>query len=533
MAGDGQRRGGGRGRVRGQGKEESRNLSRRVGLIVLDGWGLREAREGNAVALARTPVFDNLWEKYPHTTLDASGRAVGLSDGQMGNSEVGHLNLGAGRVVKQDILRIDESIEEGDFFENETLVGAAVHARERGTTLHLMGLVSDGGVHSSLTHLFALLELARRSGLTSVAFHAFTDGRDTSPTGGVGYLSAVQKAIDAQGVGVIATVVGRYYAMDRDKRWERTRIAYDALTRGRADIVTHNPIEALAKSYELEITDEFVKPIIVEGTPRVTDGDAVVFFNFRADRGRQLTRAFTDPAFDGFEREPLRDLHYVTMTRYDETFDLPIAFQPKKLEQVGADLWEREGFSTLRIAETEKYGHVTYFFNGGREAPYAREDRILVPSPKVATYDLLPQMSAQEVTDRLVETFATGGHDAFVLNFANPDMVGHTGVLEAAIRAVETVDACLGRIVEAFRTSAPEGALLILADHGNAETMIQPDGSPHTAHTTNPVPCLLVSDEFRGRLRSGGALCDAVPTLLGIQGIAKPAVMTGRDLRES
>ncbi|HEY7470771.1 MAG TPA: 2,3-bisphosphoglycerate-independent phosphoglycerate mutase [Gemmatimonadota bacterium] len=506
---------------------------RRVGLIVLDGWGLREAREGNAVALARTPVFDDLWEKYPRTSLDASGRAVGLSDGQMGNSEVGHLNLGAGRVVKQDILRIDESIEAGDFFENEALAGAAEHARERGSTLHLMGLVSDGGVHSSLKHLIALLELARRKGVAPVAVHAFTDGRDTSPTGGVGYLAEVEKAITAKGVGGIATVVGRYYAMDRDKRWDRTRIAYDALTRGRADVVTRNPVDALERSYEREITDEFVKPILVEGTPRVADGDAIVFFNFRADRGRQLTRAFTDPDFHGFEREPLRDLRYVTMTRYDETFDLPVAFQPKDLREVAADVWEREGLSTLRIAETEKYGHVTYFFNGGREAPYEREDRILVPSPKVATYDLQPQMSAPEVTDRLIETFQAGGHDVFVLNFANPDMVGHTGVLEAAIRAVETVDACLGRIVEAFRASAPDGALLVLADHGNAETMVQPDGSPHTAHTTNPVPCLLVSRDFRGRLRSGGALCDAVPTLLAIQEIAKPLVMTGRDLRES
>jgi 2,3-bisphosphoglycerate-independent phosphoglycerate mutase len=506
---------------------------RKVGLIVLDGWGLRDAREGNAVALARTPVFDDLREKYPFTTLNASGRAVGVSEGQMGNSEVGHLNLGAGRVVKQDILRIGESIEDGSFFTNPALVGAAAHARERGSTLHLLGLVSDGGVHSSLQHLLALLELADHEGVGSVAVHAFTDGRDTSPTGGVHYLEALERAIAARGAGSIATVIGRYYAMDRDRRWERTKIAWDALTGGRADVVTRDPIGALRKSYELEITDEFVKPIVVEGTPRVTDGDAVVFFNFRADRARQLTRAFTDPGFDGFERRLPRDLHYATMTRYDETFDLPAAFGPKELDQIAADVWEREGLSTLRIAETEKYAHVTYFFNGGREAPYAREDRILVPSPKVATYDLQPQMSAVEVTDRLVASFAEGGHDVFVLNFANPDMVGHSGVLEAAILAVETVDACLGRVVDAFRTVAPDGALLILADHGNAETMIEPDGSPHTAHTTNPVPCLLVSRDFRGPLRSGGALCDAIPTLLGIQEIEKPGVMTGRDLRES
>ena len=505
----------------------------RVGLIVLDGWGLRESREGNAVALARTPVFDELWDKYPHTTLDASGRAVGLSAGQMGNSEVGHLNLGAGRVVKQDILRIDEAIEDGSFFENPALLGAVSHARERGSTLHLMGLESDGGVHSSMNHLVSILELAHRQDVGPVAIHAFTDGRDTSPTGGVGYLKDLEQSIDEKGTGVLATVVGRYYAMDRDKRWDRTRIAYEALTHGRADTVTRNPVEALEKSYEREITDEFVKPIVVDGTPRVSDGDAIVFFNFRADRGRQLTRAFMDPAFDGFEREPPRDLHYVTMTRYDETFDVPVAFAPKDVREVAADVWEREGLTSLRIAETEKYGHVTYFFNGGREAPYAREDRILVPSPKVATYDLQPQMSAPEVTDRLVATFADGGHGAFVLNYANPDMVGHTGSLEAAIRAVETVDGCLGRLVEGFRASAPDGALLILADHGNAETMIAEDGSPHTAHTTNPVPCVFVSRDFRGRLRGGGALCDAVPTLLAFQGIAKPAVMTGRDLRES
>jgi len=483
--------------------------------------------------MARTPVFDDLWEKYPHTTLDASGRAVGLREGQMGNSEVGHLNLGAGRVVKQDILRIDDSIEEGSFFENEALVGAAEHAKRGTGTLHLMGLVSDGGVHSSLEHLFALLELARRRDVGSVAVHAFTDGRDTSPTGGVGYLEALRRAIAGAGVGVIATVIGRYYAMDRDRRWERTRIAYDALTRGQADMVAKDPVEALRRSYEREITDEFVKPIVVEGTPRLSDTDAVIFFNFRADRARQLTRAFTDPAFDGFDRPPLRDLWFTTMTRYDETFNLPVAFPPKDLREVAADIWEREGLSTLRIAETEKYAHVTYFFNGGRERPYEREDRVLVPSLKVATYDLQPEMSAREVTDRLIATFAEGGHDAFVLNYANPDMVGHTGNLEAAIRAVETIDECLGRTVRAFREAEPGGVLLILADHGNAERMVEDDGSPHTAHTTNPVPCLLVSRDDRGPLRQGGALCDVVPTLLALQGIEKPLVMTGRDLRES
>ncbi|HUF90526.1 MAG TPA: 2,3-bisphosphoglycerate-independent phosphoglycerate mutase [Gemmatimonadota bacterium] len=501
--------------------------------MVLDGWGLRESREGNAVAMARTPVFNDLWEKYPNTTLDTSGRAVGLRDGQMGNSEVGHLNLGAGRVVKQDILTIDDAIDDGSFFENDAMLGAAEHARRGGGTLHLLGLVSDGGVHAALEHLFALIELARRREVGAVAVHAFTDGRDTSPTGGARFLEALQATLAENGVGQIASVIGRYFAMDRDRRWDRTRIAYDALTRGRSDTVTRDPVEALRRSYEREVTDEFVKPIVVEGTPRVSDGDAVIFFNFRADRARQLTRAFTDPAFDGFEREPLRDLGFSTMTTYDETFDLPVAFPPKDLREMAADVWEREGLSSLRIAETEKYAHVTYFFNGGRERPYDREDRILVPSPKVATYDLQPEMSALEVTNRLIGTFEAGGHDAFVLNFANPDMVGHTGSLEAAIRAVETIDGCLGRVVQAFRAAEPDGALLVLADHGNAETMIQEDGSPHTAHTTNPVPCVLVSRDARGRLRGGGALCDAIPTLLAIQGIARPVVMTGRDLRES
>ncbi len=448
----------------------------------------------------------------------------------MGNSEVGHLNLGAGRVVKQDILRIDEAIEEGGFFENPAFLDAIGHVRETGGTLHLVGLVSDGGVHSHLRHLIALLELARCQAPPAVAIHAFTDGRDTSPTGGAGYLSEVRRASEEKEVGRIATVVGRYYAMDRDRRWDRTRVAWEALVEGRACASTGDAEEALRESYAREVTDEFVKPIVVEGTPRVADGDAVIFFNFRADRARQLTRAFTEPAFDGFEREPLSGLHFATMTQYDRTFDLPFAFAPRALTEVAGEVWERAGCSNLRIAETEKYAHVTYFFNGGREEPYEREERILVPSPKVATYDLQPEMSAPEVTDRLVEAIRSGRFDSFVLNYANPDMVGHTGVLQAAIRAVEAVDAGLGKVVEAFRETEPDGALLILADHGNAETMVEEDGSPHTAHTTNLVPCILVSSEERA-LREGGALCDAVPTLLALQGIDRPAVMNGRDLR--
>lgn len=505
---------------------------RRVGLIVLDGWGLRDARDGNAVALARTPVFDTLWEKYPHTALVASGQAVGLGEGQMGNSEVGHLNLGAGRVIKQNILRIDEAIESNAFFDLEPLVSAIEHVTRTGGVLHLLGVVSDGGVHSHQRHLVALLELARRKGSTRVAVHAFTDGRDTSPTSGLGFLEALRDVMRDPQTGELATIVGRYYAMDRDRRWDRTRVAYDALTSGQSGSSTRNPLEALRKSYDNDVTDEFVKPIIVKDTPRVQAGDAILFLNFRADRARQLTRAFTDPDFDSFERPWIESLYFGTMTEYDETFDLPVAFSTPTLDHVAGEVWEAAGCSNLRIAETEKYAHVTYFFNGGREEPYAREERVLVPSPKVATYDLQPEMSALEVRDRLLDAIRSQRFDVFVCNFANPDMVGHTGDLAAAIRAVETIDGCLGKVVDTFLDVEPDGALLVLADHGNAEMMVQEDGTPHTAHTTNLVPCLLVSKEFRDRLRDGGVLCDAVPTLLALQEISQPTEMTGRDLRE-
>ncbi len=525
-----------------------------VGLIVLDGWGLREEREGNAVALARTPVFDRLWGTYPRTALTAHGRAVGVREGQIGNSEIGHLNLGSGRVVKQDILRIDDAIRDASFFEIEPFVAACEHVRgARGAgaagasprVLHLMGLLSTGGVHADMVHVEALVELARRRGVERLAVHAFTDGRDMPPTSGLGLLERLGKTLDAAGVGVIATVVGRYWAMDRDKRWERTEIAYRALRErppaspGGASgepgapasaTVAADPVAAVRDAYDRGETDEFLKPIVVAGTPRVSSGDAVVFFNFRADRGRQLTRVFTRADFDGFPRELLSHLLWVTMTQYDRTFDVPVAFPPRELTDVAADVWEEAGVTTLRIAETEKYAHVTYFFNGGREEPYRGEDRILVPSPKVATYDLQPEMSAGEVTDRLVERIGSDLPGVIVLNYANADMVGHTGVLEAAIRAVETVDGCLGRAVEAFQSAAPEGALLVVADHGNAERMTEPDGSPHTAHTTNPVPCILVSP-WRGSLRDGGSLRDVAPTLLAFQGLDVPAAMTGRDLR--
>ncbi len=505
---------------------------RRVGLIVLDGWGLREARESNAVALARTPVFDTLWEKYPHIELAASGEAVGLGAGQMGNSEVGHLNLGAGRVITQDILRIDETIASNAFFDLEPFAKAIEHVSRTDGVLHLLGLVSDGGVHSHQRHLVALLELARRKGPVRVVVHAFTDGRDTSPTSGLGYLEALRDVMHEKDVGELATIVGRYYAMDRDRRWDRTRIAYDALTGGQSGSSTRNPLKAIKKSYDNHVTDEFIKPIIVQDTPRVQAGDAILFFNFRADRARQLTRAFTESGFDAFERDRIESVYFATMTEYDATFDLPSAFPTRTLDHVAGEVWEANDCSNLRIAETEKYAHVTYFFNGGREEPYSKEERILVPSPKVATYDLQPEMSAPEVRDRLLDAIRSQRFDVFVCNFANPDMVGHTGDLPAAIRAVETIDGCLGKVVDAFLDVEPDGALLVLADHGNAETMVQADGTPHTAHTTNPVPCLLVSRGFRGQLREGGALCDAVPTLLALQEISQPAEMTGRDLRE-
>jgi 2,3-bisphosphoglycerate-independent phosphoglycerate mutase len=418
----------------------------------------------------------------------------------MGNSEVGHLNLGAGRVIAQDILRIDEAIESNVFFDLEPFIEAIEHVTRTDGVLHLLGLVSDGGVHSHERHLVALLELVRRKGPARVAVHAFTDGRDNSPTSGFGHLEALRDVMHKKDVGQLATVIGRYYAMDRDRRWDRTRIAYDALTSGQSGSSTHNPLKAIKKSYDNHVTDEFIKPIIVQDTPRVRAGDAILFFNFRADRARQLTRAFTEPGFDGFERDRIESLYFATMTEYDETFDLPVAFPMRTLDHVAGEVWEANDCSNLRIAETEKYAHVTYFFNGGREKPYAKEERILVPSPKVATYDLQPEMSALEVRDRLLDAIRSQRFDVFVCNFANPDMVGHTGDLPAAIRAVETIDGCLGKVVDAFLDVEPDGALLVLADHGNAETMVQDDGTPHTAHTTNPVPCLLVSKGFRGQL---------------------------------
>jgi 2,3-bisphosphoglycerate-independent phosphoglycerate mutase len=520
------------------GNPEGRPPSRRpVLLVVLDGWGLRAEREANAVELAATPVYDRLRQTCPHTMLHASGRSVGLPEGQMGNSEVGHLTIGAGRVLLQDITRIDGAIASGEFYENPVLVEAfeKVRAgrRPRGgpCALHVMGLLSDGGVHSHMNHCFALLELARRLDFREVLLHAFTDGRDASPTGGAGYLRELQRSIERTGVGILATVLGRYWAMDRDRRWERTRVAYDALMR-REGRDTPDPVAALEEGYRRGETDEFVRPLFCNAKGGIEEGDGVIFFNFRADRARQLMRALVDPTFAHFPRVQaagggdllVRDM--VTMARYGHDLRSAVAFPREDVVGGFGETVARAGLRQLRVAETEKYAHVTYFFNGGLEEPLEREERLLIPSPKVATYDLKPEMSAPEVTDRLIEEIRRGRHDVFVLNYANPDMVGHTGSLEAAIAAVEAVDRELGRLLEAF-----PGTALVIADHGNAETMRQADGSPHTAHTTNPVPCILVGGEGGETLRDGGSLQDVAPTLLGILGLEAPAAMKGRDLR--
>jgi 2,3-bisphosphoglycerate-independent phosphoglycerate mutase len=504
-----------------------------VVLIVLDGFGVRAETADNAWALARTPHLDAWAETYPHTTLAASELRVGLPDGQMGNSEVGHLNLGAGRVVYMESTRITLAVRRGTLGENEALAGAMDAVRETGA-LHLMGLVSDGGVHSYQEHLEGLVRLARQRGLTRVFIHAFLDGRDTPPASGARYLERLQAFLREQGLGRIAVVSGRYYAMDRDRRWERVEKAWRAMVLGEG-LAADDPVPAVLRSYERGVTDEFVEPIVIHegGAPvaRLQDGDSAIFFNFRADRARQLTAALTQPAFDGFPRPAVPRLRFVCMTEYDAKFGLPVAFPPVPLTHIMADVLAAAALPNLRIAETEKYAHVTYFFNGGVEKPWPGEDRILIPSAKVATYDLKPEMSAFEVTGALLDQLATGRHRVVIGNLANPDMVGHTGVLPAAIRAVEVVDQCLGRIVE--DVLARRGAVVITADHGNCEQMRDPvTGQPHTAHTLSPVPLFLIHEGAAGPLREGGALEDVAPTLLGLLGLPKPAEMTGRDLRE-
>ncbi|MFB6183401.1 MAG: 2,3-bisphosphoglycerate-independent phosphoglycerate mutase [Haloarculaceae archaeon] len=499
-------------------------------LVILDGWGLNpDETARDAVAAADTPNFDRYRETAATTTLTTHGRRVGLPDGQMGNSEVGHLNIGAGRVVKQDSTRITDDIEDGTFFENETVLSALEYARDHDGRVHFLGLVSDGGVHSYQKHLHALIELAADRGVEAVT-HAFTDGRDTPPKSGVDYLADLQAHADEQGTGHVATVSGRYYAMDRDENWERTRRTYDAIVHGRAEYVATSAVEAVERSYERGDTDEFVEPTVIDGEPSLADGDGVVFCNFRSDRARQLTRMLADvgPEWD-FETTP-PDVRLVTMTEYDETFDLPVAYPPHQPEDVLGAVLSAADRTQLRIAETEKYAHVTYFFNGGREVEFPGEMRQIVPSPDVPTYDLQPEMSAPEVTDAAVELIEAEDPDVLVLNYANPDMVGHTGDYEAAIAACEAVDEQLGRLVETVRSAG--GHALVTADHGNADDMGTP-ADPHTAHTKNPVPlCYLAPDGTDGgrTARDGGALCDLAPTLLALLGLDQPAAMTGTSL---
>ena len=497
-------------------------------LMILDGFGIGPDY-GNAVRAAGKPNLDRLFAENPVTRIGASGMDVGLPDGQMGNSEVGHTNIGAGRIVYQELTRITKSIGDGDFFQNPAFLGAADKAAASGGALHLMGLLSDGGVHSHNTHLYALLKLAKQRGCKKVFVHAFLDGRDVPPSSGRDYVAGCVEKMKELGVGKIATVMGRYYAMDRDHRWERVEKAYAAMARGEG-AQCPDPVRAVEDSYRNGVTDEFVLPVVCDPDGTVRPGDSVIFFNFRPDRARQITRAFVDPEFDGFERPGgFLAPHFVCMTQYDLTLpNVEIAYRPQKLTNTFAEVVSKSGMAQLRIAETEKYAHVTFFFNGGVETVYPGEDRVLIPSPKVATYDLKPEMSAYEVTDALVGRILSGTYDVIILNFANCDMVGHTGIFEAAKAAVEAVDACVGRVTDAIAKMG--GIALITADHGNAERMLDEDGSPFTAHTTNPVPFCVVGHPCS--LREGGRLADIAPTMLGLLGLPQPPEMTGKSIIE-
>ena len=501
-------------------------------LMILDGFGLNPRHEANAAYIAKTPNIDKLYAEWPNTQGGASGLDVGLPDGQMGNSEVGHLNIGAGRIVYQELTRITKSIQDGDFFENPVLLGAIENCKKNDSALHLMGLVSDGGVHSHQTHLYGLLELAKRQGLEKVYVHCYLDGRDTPPNSGLGYVQELEEEMKKIGVGKIASVHGRYYAMDRDKRWEREEIAYKALVFGEGVEAT-GAVQGIQASYDKEVFDEFVLPFVVKenGQPVATikENDSVIFFNFRPDRARQLTRIFCDPEFDGFDRKwfPLK---WVCFTDYDATIpNKDVAFVKETYSNIFGEYISSLGLTQLRIAETEKYAHVTFFFNGGVEEPYPGEDRILVPSPKVATYDLQPEMSAYTVCEKMVEAIHSGKYDAIILNFANPDMVGHTGIIDAAVAAVDAVDTCVGRVIEAVLEE--NGQLFMCADHGNCEQMIDYEtGAPWTAHTTNPVPFVIVNADGCKGIREGGRLADIAPTLLAMMGLEQPKEMTGKSL---
>jgi 2,3-bisphosphoglycerate-independent phosphoglycerate mutase len=524
-------------------------------LIILDGWGYRAETNANAIALARKPTYDSLLRDYPNTLIHTSGKYVGLPEGQMGNSEVGHLNIGAGRIVHMDITRIDLMIENGDFFQHPVLLAAMKHARTGSRRLHLFGLVSDGGVHSQQTHLYALLKMAKQNDVDRVFVHAFMDGRDTLPTNGAGYLEQLQQKMREYNSGTIASVNGRYYAMDRDRRWERIAKAFNAMVNGDGEAGKYgDAVQGVKDSYNRGVTDEFIVPFVCvdnhhEPLATIRDEDACICFNFRADRVRQITRALTRnsglnekggrdlPGADDLDASIPRDraprnLHYVCMTRYDKNFSLPVVVPPESLNNILANVMAQTKLRNLRVAETEKYAHVTYFFNGGVEQPFPGEDRILVPSPKVATYDLKPEMSAGGIADAVVKAAEDGTFDVIIVNFANADMVGHSGKIEPTVKAVETVDACLGRIEPAVR--AHGGAMLITADHGNAELMIDPaTGGPHTAHTTNPVPFIVIAENSKQfTLKPNGSLRDISPTILGMLGLDEPKEMTGQDLRQ-
>lgn len=503
--------------------------NRPVALIILDGWGHAPPGPANAISLAHIPFYRSLEQKYPRVLVEASGEAVGLPAGIMGNSEVGHLTLGTGRVNYQDLSRINRAVADGSFFQNPVLGPAMVHAATIGASVHLMGLLSNGGVHSAIEHLHALVQLAHETGVGRLYIHCFMDGRDTSPTAGKGFLEDLEEFLAEESLGQVVTLAGRYYAMDRDKRWERVKLAYDVLVYGEGLRAT-TPLEAITRSYEQGVTDEFVLPTVVSNDPdsRIKDGDTVIFFNFRPDRTRELTRAFIEPNFNGFERSgPAPRVNFIGMTEYDANFNIPIAFPDVPPELPLAEILSRVGLTQLHIAETEKYAHVTFFFNGGHEEPYPGETQVLIPSPRdIATYDERPQMAAYDVAERFVELYESEAFDFVILNFANPDMVGHTGVLAAAIEALGHVDTCLASVLEALQ--ARNAHIFITGDHGNVESMMNSDGTPNTAHTTNPVPLLYL--EEGAALREGAGLSDIAPTILTLLGIPVPAVMTGVSL---
>lgn len=504
-------------------------------LVILDGWGISSRVEDNAIARANTPNYKSFLAEYPHCALVCSGEDVGLPEGQMGNSEVGHLNIGAGRVVYQELTRITRAIRDGSFFKNEVLLDAVNHAKKDNKALHLMGLLSDGGVHSHINHLFALLDLAAQENMRTVFVHAFLDGRDVPPANAREYFEPLGRKLSGLGFGATATVMGRYYAMDRDRRWDRTERAYNAMVFAEG-IQAGNPMEAVELGYGRDETDEFIQPTVImdgAGGPvaRVSDGDAVIFFNFRPDRARQITRAFVDRDFTGFtRRQGYPKVHFTCMTLYDRTIEAPVAFKPQVLHNTLGEVLSKNGIKQLRLAETEKYAHVTFFFNGGVEEPNPGEDRILVPSPKVATYDQKPEMSAGEVTENFLEQLRSGKYGVIIMNYANPDMVGHTGDMAAAVKAIETVDICLGKVVRAVLEK--DGTVLITADHGNADVMKDEEGHAHTAHTTNPVPFIMIRRDTAGITLRDGRLEDIAPTILHLLGIPKPEEMTGETLIE-